>query len=265
MYTPFEIGIRYLKYLLVASNGKGHGIHSPFVFEFITKVLNDKRKFYAYETIENLRQAMLIDRTKLIIKDFGAGSRINKENERQVSAIAASSLKPKKFGQLFFRMADRYAPMHVLELGTSLGITTCYLASANSNAQVITLEGSDAIAEIAQKNFNKLQLENISLVKGNFDDTLTNLLTKIEKIDLVFVDGNHKLEPTLRYFKQLLPKLDEHSILIFDDIHWSREMETAWKTIQIDPSVTLTIDLFFIGIVFFRKEQKEKQHFTIRF
>ncbi len=265
MYSPFQLGIRYLKYLLGASNGKGHGVHSPFVFDFITKVLNDKRQFYAYETIENLRQSLLIDRTTVNIQDFGAVSCISKEYTRQVCAIAGSSLKPKKFGQLLFRMIDRYAPEQVLELGTSLGITTAYLATANTKAIVTTMEGADAVAAIALNNFKKLHLENIVLINGNFDDTLSKVLAKLEKIDLVFIGGNHRSEPTVRYFKQLLPMKQEDSILIFEDIHCSSEMETAWKTIQNDPSVTLTIDLFFIGIVFFRKEQKEKQHFTIRF
>lgn len=265
MYSPFELGIKYLKYYVTASNGKGHGMHSPFVFDFITKVLNDDRNFYAYQSIENVRELLLIDKRELDIEDFGAGSRVKKTNTRAVCAIADSSLKPKKFGQLLFRIVDRYSPDNILELGTSLGITTAYLASAKKNAAVITMEGAGAVAALAKQNFKKLQLDNIEMVEGNFDETLSDVMKRTKKLDLAFIDGNHRLEPTVRYFKELLPAVHEYSVLIFDDIHWSKEMEQAWETIKEDPSVTLSIDLFFIGLVFFRKEQKVKQHFTVRF
>lgn len=265
MYSPLQLGVRYLKYYVSASNGSGHGMHSPFVFDFITNVLQDDRHFYAYQSIENLRQLLLIDKTRLTIEDFGAGSRVKKTNTRAVSDIAHSSLKPKKFGQLLFRIVDRYSPDTIVELGSSLGITTAYLAWAKAAATIITLEGAQSVAAIARHNFNKLGLTNIELVEGNFDDTLPWVVNKLPKIDLVFIDGNHRLEPTVRYFKQLLPAMQEYSILVLDDIHWSREMEQAWAIIKDDPAVTLSIDLFFIGLVFFRKENKVKQHFTIRF
>ncbi|MES2330477.1 MAG: class I SAM-dependent methyltransferase [Bacteroidota bacterium] len=265
MYSPFTLGAKYIKYYLTASNGNGHGMHSPFVFTFITKVLNDDRSFYAYQNIESLRQLLLNDQQQLTIEDFGAGSRVKKNNVRSVSDIAHSSLKPKKFGQLLFRIVDAYAPQNILELGTSLGITTAYLASAKAGCTVVTMEGAKAVAAVARKNFTKLDLKNIELVEGNFDETLPATIKKMESIDMVFVDGNHRYEPTVRYYRELLPAMHEYSILIFDDIHWSKEMEQAWDEIRKDEAVTLSIDLFFIGLVFFRKEQKVKQHFVIRF
>ena len=108
-------------------------------------------------------------------------------------------------------------------------------------------------------------MKNIQLVEGNFDHTLDQVLKSTTPFDFVFIDGNHRLEPTVRYFNQILPNLHANSIVVLDDIHWSKEMEQAWETIQQHPAVSLTIDLFFIGIVFFRAEQKEKEHFTIRF
>ena len=255
-----------MKYWLSASNGKGHGVHSPFVFEFITQVLNDSGEYYCYNSIESLRRKLKNDHTILELEDFGAGSRVHASYKRKVSEIANSSLKPKKFAQLLFRMVNHYQPKNVLELGTSLGITTSYLASANKNIPVITMEGAKQVAAVARKNFDTLDLENINIVQGNFDITLAATLNNnFEKIDFAFVDGNHRKEPTIEYFKQLLPYSTETSILIFDDIHWSKEMEDAWEYIKSTDAVTLTIDLFFIGIVFFRKEQKIKQHFNIRF
>jgi len=265
MYSSFQLGTRYLAYFLTASNGKGHGMHSPFVFDFITKVLNDDRHFYAYESIENLRQLLLSDEKQLTIEDFGAGSRVKKTNTRTVRDIARSSLKPKKFGQLLFRIVDHYSPAAILELGTSLGITTAYLASAKAASKVVTMEGSKEIAGVAKNNFKKLNLLNIQLVEGNFDECLPAIVEKAGRIDLAFIDGNHRYEPTVRYYRQLVPAVHEYSVLIFDDIHWSKEMEQAWEEIKQDPMVMLSIDLFFIGLVFFRKENKAKQHFTIRF
>ncbi len=265
MYSPFQLGIRFLKYYVTASNGRGHGIHSPFVYAFITRVLNDDRHFYAYTPIENLRQLLLLDNKQLTIEDFDASSRIRRSHLQKINEIAASSLKPKKFGQLLFRIVDYFDPKTILELGTSLGVTTAYLASGRPSAKVITMEGSNEVAEQALRNFEKLQLHNIELVKGNFDETLSRQLPSMEKPDLVFLDGNHQYAPTLRYYHEILPYIHEDTVLIFDDIHWSSEMEKAWTEIKMDENVTLSIDLFFMGLVFFRKENLQKQHFTIRF
>ncbi len=265
MYSPFQLALKYFHYYFKASNGKGHGVHSPFVFEFVTKVINDERHFYAYDRIEDVRRDLLLDKKVLTIRDFGAGSNVSKSNERKVKDIARSALKSKKFGQLMFRMVDFYHLNTVVELGTSLGITTSYLASGNALGKVYTFEGANEVAEIAKENFKQLELNNIEIVEGNFDDTLPVHLKRINSIDLAFVDGNHRKQPTIHYFEQLLEKAGKNSIFIFDDIHWSREMEEAWQYIQQHSSVTLSIDLFFVGIVFFREEQRVQQHFSIRF
>lgn len=265
MYSVPGLVSKYVSYYLTASNGKGHGVHSPFVFDFITNVLNDHRTFYAYEETEKVRRELLNNNQLLTIEDFGAGSAISKSNQRKIKDIARSALKPRKFGQLMFRMVDYYNARVIVELGTSLGITTSYLAAGNVSGKVYTFEGASQVAKIAKQNFTDLSLSNIELIEGNFDSTLPPLIDKLDVIDFGFVDGNHRSEPTIRYFEQLLTKSSEYTILIFDDIHWSAEMEEAWKYIQQHHSVTLTIDLFFIGIVFFRKEQKVAQHFRIRF
>lgn len=270
MYNHFQLATKYLQHYLAASNGKGHGMHSPFIFHFITQVLNDKQQYSEYDTVENLRSELLKDKTVLTIEDFGAGSSINKTNERTVASIAKNAAKPKKFGQLLFRMVKAYQPATILELGTSLGITTSYLSLAKPTAKLITMEGANAVANIARNNFEKLKLKNCLIEQGNFDHTLPAIIRALSEVegpsvDFAFIDGNHRQEPTERYFLGLLPKTNNDSILIFDDIHWSREMQAAWETIKAHPSVRCTIDLFFIGIVFFREEFREKQHFSVRF
>lgn len=265
MYSKSQIVLKFLNYQFSSLNSKGHGTHSPFVFHFIKHVLNDKQEFPEYNRVEEQRKRFLADSSLLTIEDFGAGSTISKSNQRTVASIAKHAAKPKKFGQLLFRMVREYQPQTILELGTSLGITTSYLSLAKPDAKVVTLEGSPAIADRARQNFQSLNLGKVSLVEGNFDDTLMAVVCGLPAIDLCFIDGNHRCEPTERYFQQLLPRLHNDSILIFDDIHWSKEMEDAWENIKAHPSVSSSIDLFFIGIVFFRKEFFEKQDFVIRF
>ena len=264
MYSPFQLAKKYFHYYLTASNGKGHGIHSPFVFDFIKNVLNDKNVYDCYEPIEKLRKELLHDKKVIEVEDFGAGSLAVPSRQKKVSDITRSFLKSKKLAQLLFKIVNYYKPKTIIELGTSLGITSAYLA-ANKTSEVFTLEGSKNVAVIAENNFKKLSLENIKVIQGNFDDTLPELLLQFKNIDLAFVDGNHRKTPTLSYFQQFLEISTDDSVFIFDDIHWSADMEDAWKEIQQHSSVTLTIDLFFIGLVFFKKDFKTKQHFVIRF
>ncbi len=265
MYTHFQLTKKYLHYYLTAENSKGHGVHSPFVFEFIKFVLNDKKKYEIYSTIEKQRQVLLNNKAEIDVEDFGAGSTVIKTKQRVVKDIAASSLKPKKYSQLLFRMIQFYNKKNVLELGTSFGITTSYIAFADSNPVVTSMEGSQSIAYIAQQNFDALQLNNIKIIRGDFEKTLSPFLDNADTIDFAFLDGNHRKIPTLQYFKQILQKSNDDTIFIFDDIHWSKEMEEAWEEIKAHESVTSSIDLFFIGIVFLKKDFKVKQHFVVRY
>jgi predicted O-methyltransferase YrrM len=251
---------KYLKYLLSAKTP--HGIHSPFVFELVNKVINKKGSYYAYEKIEKLRRKFLISSKEIEVTDFGTG----KSGKRIISEIAERSLKNKKYGQLLFRLVNHFKPTTILELGTSLGISTSYLACANPNAKVITIEGCPNISNEAKNNFESLGLKNIETVVGNFDIILSAVLCRLPTADcqLVFFDGNHKKIPTLNYFSQCLEYAHNDSIFVFDDIHWSDEMEEAWEEIKSNPLVTVTIDLFFLGLVFFRKEQA-KENFIVRF
>jgi predicted O-methyltransferase YrrM len=265
MYASLRMVTKYLHYYFTASNGKGHGIHSPFVFEFIKEVLNDRRVYQPYAAIENQRDTLLKDRRELVIRDFGAGSRILGQDRRRVCDIARASLKRPKFAQLLFRMVRYYQPASIIDLGTSLGITTCYLSSAAPSAKLYSFEGSDALTEIASRIFRTLDLRNIELIGGNFEESLAHAIEKLDSIDFAFIDGNHRKEPVLDYYRKIMQKSFGSSIIVIDDIHWSRGMEQAWEEIKTDTDVKMTIDLFFAGIVFRRDEFKVKQHFKIRF
>lgn len=265
MYSTYQLIKKYLHYYGYASNGKGHGIHSPFVFDFVRHVLNDRGKYASYGKVEAVRKQLLRDHSVLHIQDMGAGSAVSAQKQKKVSYLAGHIIKSKKYAQLLFRIVQYYKPATILEMGTSLGVTASYLALANPNSSVTTLEGSGQVAAVAAKNFSSLSLNNVQLVQGNFNDTLPAVLQGLNTIDLAFVDGNHAKEPTLLYFNSLLSKINASSVIIFDDIHWSREMEEAWEIIKAHPAVKTSLDLFFIGIVFFREEFKVKQHFIIRY
>jgi len=241
-----------------------HGVHSPFVFDLLLNVIYNKVKFYNYLKIEELRLKLLVSNQEVSITDMGAGSVKGLKKSRKVKEIAQNSAKSAKYAQLLFRIVNHFQPKTILELGTSLGISTSYLASVNSESNIFTIEGSEEIAEIAKNNFQELELTNIRSISGNFDSELPLLLERIETLDFVFFDGNHRKEPTLNYFEQCLKKATEKSVFVFDDIYWSKEMTEAWEEIKKNERVSVTIDLFFIGIVFFRKEQA-KQHFVIKF
>lgn len=265
MYSNITLAKKYLHYYLTAANGKGHGMHSPFVFDFIRRVLSNGNGYAPPSTIEALRKTLLHDPRTITVEDMGAGSRNGGSKQKKVKDIARAALKPRKLAQLLFRLASHYRPRHIVELGTSLGLTTAYFSAAVPDAQVITIEGSAAVADIAQENFRQLDRHNIELHTGHFDQVLPGILERFPVIDMAYVDGNHRYAPTMDYFRQLLRAADENTILVFDDIHWSEEMERAWTEIRQHPEVTYTIDIFFLGFVFFRKDFKVKQDFMIRF
>jgi predicted O-methyltransferase YrrM len=196
--------------------------------------------------------------------DLGAGSHLQNKTSKSISEIVHAAAKPEKYAQLLFRLVNHFQPATILELGTSLGISSAYMASANSRSKLITIEGCKEIAAIAGQNFKKLELFNIEQLTGNFDDRLPEVLKKIDQLDFVFFDGNHRKIPTINYFEQCLEKASERSVFVFDDIYWSDEMKEAWQEIKNNDRVTVTIDLFYFGILFFRKEQV-KEHFVIRY
>lgn len=240
-------------------------MHSPFVFQFILHVLNNQSQYFPPKEIEALRKQLERDSRLLTIEDLGAGSRVASTKQRTVQQLAKTALKPPKYAQLLFRLVTHYQPQTIVELGTSLGITTAYLSAANPSAAITTIEGSKAVADVASENFSKLGLKNIQLLQGNFDEMLPSVINHLPSIDLAYIDGNHRYQPTVDYFLQLLAKSHNDAIFVFDDIHWSSEMERAWEEIKQHPAVRCTVDIFFLGFVFFRSEFKVKQHFSVRF
>lgn len=252
----------YLNYFFKARNQ--HGIHSPFVYELYNNVIKDQTPFYVFSDIESIRAKLLLSNIEIEINDFGAGSTINKSNKRSISDIAKNSLKASKYAQLLFRLVHRFKPTNVLELGTSLGISTMYLAASNSKTQVTTVEGCPNISKVAQINFDKLGLKNINLINQPFETFLPNYLKTVSTLDFVFFDGNHTKEATLNYFNLCVEKTNQQTVFVFDDIYWSKGMNEAWNEIKQHPKISTTIDLFAVGIVFFNSDLS-KENFVLRY
>jgi predicted O-methyltransferase YrrM len=145
-----------------------------------------------------------------------------------------------------------------------LGISTLYQSLASPNAKVITLEGSPETSKAAGANFDMIRAKSIQRITGNFDETIPALSDSVSQVDYVFMDGNHKKQPTLDYFRLLSRKSHTGTVFVLDDIRWSKEMKEAWLSIIKEPQVTVSIDLFSMGIVFFKLNQA-KEHFVLRF
>ena len=252
----------YFQFLLASKNE--HSLHSPFVFELYTKIIQAKIKSPIFSGIEKLRKKLLENRSIIEITDFGAGSRIYKTNHREIRQIAKNAEKNPKFGKLLFRLIQHFKPSTIFDLGTSLGITTIYESKAYESSKIYTFEGCPATAKLARDNFEELDCKNIEIVVGNIDETLAQKLAQVKQLDFVFFDANHRYEPTVKYFELCLKKANEETVFVFDDIHWSAEMHEAWQVIKNHPTVMISIDLFYVGLVFFRKNQP-KQDFILRF
>ncbi len=244
-------------------------LHSPFVFELACAVVEDERWYYAFRDVEEIRQKMLQSDVVLNVEDFGSFNRSNTNEEgsvqkRSVRSITRRAGSSAGQGQMLFRLATHLQPRSMLELGTSVGIGAMYLASAVQEARYVSLEGSAEIAHVARMNLDWLGLlKNTEVREGPFEMTLAGALKDLQHLDLVFFDGNHRLEPTLRYFEECLPFAHEKTVFVFDDMHWSEEMAEVWERIKDHSRVTLTLDFFELSLAFIDPDFREKQHLSI--
>jgi predicted O-methyltransferase YrrM len=250
----------YLKFLYHSKNE--HGVHSPFVFDLVTKCFYDKEKHIEYSLLKEYRKSLLQNKNTIEVKDFGAGSRVFKSNTREISKIAKTAGISRKRAELLFRIVMSFQPKTILEIGTSLGLATAALQLGNLKAEITTLEGCPNTIAIPKNHRFFENLKNISFVNTEFETHLNSLQNTTQNLQFIYFDGNHSKQATLNYFELLLHTTTNDSVWIFDDIHWSIGMEEAWEMIKNHHKVKVTIDTFQWGMVFFRKEQ-EKEHFVI--
>lgn len=251
----------YIKHYLTAYNTRGEGIHSPSLFYLVSMIINDQLSYYVWNDIEQRRRAMILWDKTIDVTDYGTGN--NRPSQRQICNIAKHSLEKANNAQALFRiinyLSEQYKrPLTIVELGTSLGITTAYLATPNKKNRIFTFEGSSEIANIARLNWNKLNIRNIECIEGNIDNTL--FTTYLQQVDFAWLDANHTYEATMRYFTYLLQYVSDKSIIAIDDIHYSPQMKAAWKDICNRNEVTSTMDFYDFGLVFFDKQYIKKHY-----
>ncbi len=239
----------YFKYILK----RKRTAHSAFVYNFITHVLQNQAGMAIWENIEKRRNDLLHNHQTICVLDLGVkGQNKHRLSIRKIATIAKSS-KSAKMCRILSKMIQTYDVKNIVEFGTSLGISTAYLSSANEQTAVFTVEGCPEISKIATETFKKLNLNNIEQINVDFDYAIKHFADKFQHLDFFFIDGNHAYQPTLDYFNFAKQYARENTIFVFDDIYWSKSMTKAWKVIKADPLVSVTIDLFHIGVVFFRK------------
>ncbi len=250
----------FIRFLLKSTNQ--HGVHSPFIFSLVTNCFYQKTAIEKRNLFKKYKRDLISNHNYIMVTDFGSGSKIFKSNNRKIADIAKVAGISDKKAFLLIRLVNYLNSSTILEIGTSLGLGTSALAIGNPNASIKTMEGCQNTASIAFEQFKNYGFKNISLITGNFNSTLKETIEG-QKFDLIYFDGNHQKEATLNYFHRCIPSTNNNSVFIFDDIYWNEEMHETWEEIKQHPLVTVTINTYFWGMVFFRKEQL-KQHFTIR-
>jgi predicted O-methyltransferase YrrM len=249
----------YLNYWLDSVNE--HSLHSPFLYDLYTKVIQVEPT--PDLDIEKLRFDLLKTEREITVQDLGAKSKHFTNGKRRISEIAETSLSSVRFSSLYYRLAEYAEAKTIVELGTSFGLNTLYLAK-KKDVKVYTFEGSESIAEVAEDTFTFAATKNIELIKGNINSTLYATLSRIPKVDFAFIDANHQYEATKKYFEELLMKVHHKSLMVIDDIHGNPGMNKAWKEICNHDLVHTTLDLYRCGIVFF-DPSLTKQHVVLQF
>ncbi len=257
-----RVFLRYIKYFLKAGNS--YSLHSPFIFNIYTKVISDKQQYPEYKIVERYRKELLRNKQLISVFDEGKGSDKHSESFRRIKTIVKRSSGTPAKAQLLFRLAKYFKPEKILELGTSMGINTMYLSLGAPQSEIITVESCANMSSVAESNFRSEKITNIQQNTGSLESLLPEILKKMQHIDLLFVDGDHKRENVVHYFKRCLEYSGNETVFIIDDIHLSGDMETAWKLLMNHPRVKVSIDLFYFGILFF-KEELSKERFSLRF
>ncbi|MGQ1890355.1 O-methyltransferase [Thermophagus sp. OGC60D27] len=253
----------YLKYLLKSRHRKGYGIHSPFVFYLVRELFGEEHPFYAFKKIDAAKRMLLKNNMTIGPETLGAPS-VTGDKRQKVKHFVKQGSLPAKYGELIFRLVNYFGAKNILELGTGTGLSTLWLALPDSRARVTTIEGSRQLSDFARRLFELVEVNNVRIINDAFNRVLPSLLDTTDHLDFVFFDGDHRREATLHYFELCLKKAHNDTVFVFDDIHWSPDMEAAWETILQHPSITVSMDLYRIGIIFFRKECT-RQHYVVRF
>ena len=251
----------YLKYALFSKSK--FKIHSPFVFAFITQILEDKGS--EYKALRDKLNQYYKENKIQVSTEGNAGEGSQSLGKRTMSASSFSNKVglPSKYGKVLHGLIRENNIHSVIELGTSLGISTSYLSS-NAAVNVKTIEANKQVLDVTRQAYQEIgNSKSIHFIHARFDTVLDDLCKAGLANTLIFIDGDHNKEALIRYFNSCLPFIEESTILVFDDIYWSEGMTDSWHEIFQHKKVKLSLDIFRMGIVFFKHTNKEKQHFQV--
>lgn len=257
------LAIKKIEFCFTARHWRGYGVQAPFGFSFIRDVFLEKEPFYFFAPLKYLRKQLLYNHQQLESSSFGAGSKVSTSKTRKVSSLVRWSSATVKKGELLARIAHFIKAETILELGTCMGLATLYLALADKRSEVLTIEGCESYMAKAKEHFTMLNADNIKGFCGSFEDVLPRILETTDRLDLIYLDGNHQEKPTINYFNEVLTKCHDNSVIVLDDIYWSKEMTNAWNNILKNNKVTLSFDFFDLGVVFVNPKL-QKEHFKVR-
>lgn len=254
------------RHFVTSKSSVGHGVHSPFVYNFLTEVINQQTPPAMVSGAESLRAEMLADRRAIDVTDYGIGTCGRKDPKRVIHDIAANAaLSPRNAAMLARIAAAHSTPAGgvVLELGTSLGISTLCLSAAAPQNRIITVEGCPSVASVAQENLRKHKVSNVQLINAEFSDALRYLQQQNIRVGLAFIDGNHNGEALLKYFGVIMEMAAENITVVADDIHLNRSMYEGWKKICCNWHEDAIVEMFSFGILF-RKRVLTPGRYKIR-
>jgi len=256
--------LKGIDYYLFSKHGRGYGIHSPFIYDFIRNVLLEACSYDKCSPVKKEFKAFASKIEYLVSNhNIGAGSN-SIANNNSFKRLAKTSGLPKKYLSLLCRIVDYYQFSNLLELGTCCGLTSATLASSRPDIHVTTVEGNEDRFNLAKQFFQHLELKNVTSYHNQFNSQLRELKTKDIFYDLIFIDGDHTYDATVKNYDEALLLLKPNGIIVLDDIYWSKGMTEAWEYVKSSNSAVVTIDLYRLGIVFLDRKQA-KQHFTIRY
>lgn len=265
LFLGMRSSILIWKYIKHQVNSKNQfRIHSPFVFEFYEKILNPEPKEVFFDKVDKIRKEIIQKGRRVPLQDFGPNICTQLPNYREIYKIGIQALKPVYLDRILGRISHFIKAESIIEIGTFPGITTAFLSFYNPNSQVFSLEDNPELARLAQDNLDKLELKNVQVIQGNFNDPVPSLFSlNLVSPRFILIKGDHRNVSTMHYFREFLKEGNEQDVMVIDDIHRSIEMENDWNKIKTHEKVILSIDLFYFGIIFFRNN-RAKEHFKIR-
>ncbi|MCF8236593.1 MAG: class I SAM-dependent methyltransferase [Saprospiraceae bacterium] len=225
-----------------------YSMHSPLLYSFCREVLDDRRSFYAFEEIEIWRYHLLHESSELHVVDLGAGGQDALDQNRIVSSIAKTSLSPPWKCRYLFRMVLWWKPDLLLEFGTSLGVSTAYLAAASIHTPLITVDGSDSHLQLARKGWNKLGLDHIEEWNLSFQQAIQRIPWDQHGRILIYLDGDHRPARVLEILQTIQEKTRHPFLVIIDDIRWSDDMWAGWQEWRSAFQSGAWLDLYQVGI-----------------